>query len=222
MKWVSDFLNLIYPNTCKACDSVLEGNEATLCTACHIGLPYMLDTAEIERKFWGKIPVKAVIVLLKFAKEGRVQRLLHRLKYSNEPEVGQYLGTMLGQKLMQKKIELDVLISVPMHPEKQKQRGYNQAEEIAIGVGEITQIKLGTGILIKSKNTISQTKKSREERSKNVENLFEIMRPTEVLGQRIGLVDDVLTTGATLEACGNILLEAGAKEIVILTVASAG
>jgi ComF family protein len=220
MKWVSDFINLLYPNTCKACDGILQGDEKTICINCIMTLPYSTDTREVEQRFWGKLPIKEIITLLKFSKQGKVQTLLHRLKYKNSPEIGELLGEMIGQKIQKEKIVIDLLIPIPMHPEKQKQRGYNQAEQIAIGIENQTGIKMEMMALIKSKQSISQTKKSREERSKNVENLFELINPDLIKDKTVGLVDDVLTTGATLEACGRILLNAGAKEISLITIAA--
>lgn len=220
MKWVSDFINLLYPNTCKACDAVLIGNEKTVCLNCILTLPYLTDTKEIEQRFWGKVEIEKVIILLKFTKEGKVQTLLHRLKYRSNPEVGEFLGEILGQKIINEQLNIDLLIPVPMHPEKQKQRGYNQAEKIAEGIKSITLIEIDNDSLIKTKQSISQTKKSREERSKNVDNLFELINPEKIRNKKIGLVDDVLTTGATLEACSRILLENGANEIHIITIAA--
>ncbi len=99
MKWVSDFVNLLYPNTCKACDGILQGDEKTICINCVLTLPYSIDTREVEQRFWGKLPIKEVITLLKFSKQGKVQMLLHRLKYKSSPEIGIVLGEMIGQKI---------------------------------------------------------------------------------------------------------------------------
>jgi ComF family protein len=178
---------------------------------------------KISNRFWGKIPVTDTITFLKFSKKGKVQKLLHALKYRNKPEVGKYLGKIYGIDLkaggFDKKI--DLIIGVPLHPTKLKQRGYNQSDCIAEGLSEALDVPYETNAVIRLIHTASQTKKSRIERFQNVENIFEVIDFEMIKNKRIAIVDDVLTTGSTLESLGITLLNAEAKEISIVTIAAA-
>lgn len=215
-----DFVGLFYPNSCRACNGALSGTEQLICTDCLFELPYVPAQHISTQKLLGKINVQTTTALLRFTKDGRVQRLLHRLKYNNEPEVGQFLGQLLGQKLKKQNLAIDLVLAVPMHPEKQKLRGYNQAHEVALGIAEVMEIGIENEVLFKGKNTISQTKKTRQDRNQSIGGVFGLENPEKVTNKNILLVDDVLTTGATLEACGALLLQAGVKNLHIATVAT--
>jgi ComF family protein len=147
---------------------------------------------------------------------------LHELKYRNKPEVGKYLGKIYGVDLkaggFDKKI--DLIIGVPLHPTKLKQRGYNQSDCIAEGLSEALEVPFETNAVKRLIHTASQTKKSRIERFQNVENIFEVIDFEMIKNKRIAIVDDVLTTGSTLESLGITLLNAEAKEISIVTIAA--
>jgi ComF family protein len=217
---LNDFIGLFYPNSCRACNGALSGTENLICTDCLFELPYVPEQHISTQKLLGKINVKSTTALVRFTKDGRVQRLLHRLKYNNEPEIGHFLGQLLGRKLKKQGLEIDLIIAVPMHPEKQKLRGYNQAHELAKGIAEIMEIEIENEVLYKGKNTISQTKKTRQDRNQSIGGVFGFENPTKVVYKNVLLVDDVLTTGATLEACGTLLLQAGVKNLHIVTIAS--
>jgi ComF family protein len=228
-------LALFYPALCLACDEPLVSGEAHFCTGCRAGLPYLnhhqagpagaADTP-LARRFWGKVPVRYAVAYLQFSPRGRVQQLLHRFKYDNQPEIGQVLGRWFGEELAQAGFgtEFDALVPVPMHPAKQRQRGYNQAACFAEGLAEIFGLPVREDVLIKVEQTDSQTRKSRVARWQNVAGGFAV--PAEVAptlpGQRLLLVDDVLTTGATLEACATALLAGGADTVSVATIAAAG
>ncbi|MCA0231872.1 MAG: ComF family protein [Bacteroidetes bacterium] len=223
----NDLLDLFYPNTCCACTTPLVGNEACLCTSCRLTLPrshsHTIYTPELTNKFAGKVAVSFVYTFLKFEKGGKVQRLLHQLKYKNRPEVGQVVGRLYGDELragdVQKRI--DLLVPVPLHPRKKAQRGYNQSDMFAEGLSETLGVPWSAEVLARAQFTSTQTRKTRLERFENVSGIFEVVSPAEVVGKRIAIVDDVVTTGSTLESAVATLLESGAKEVSVITMAAA-
>ncbi|AFK03075.1 phosphoribosyltransferase [Emticicia oligotrophica DSM 17448] len=227
MKWFKHFLDIIYPRSCEACGEALLGGENLICTNCMVELPrtnsHILQIENISKRFWGKIPVDNAITFLNFSKKGRVQKLLHELKYRNKPEIGKYLGKLYGVDLKATEFnkKVDLIIGVPLHPSKFEQRGYNQADCIAEGLSEALDLPFRTDLVKRLTNTSTQTKKSRIERFYNVDRIFEVLAKEEIKGKRIAIVDDVLTTGATIESLGMILLEAEAKSISVITIAAA-
>jgi ComF family protein len=227
MKWFKHFLDIIYPRACEACGEALLGGENLICMNCLIDLPrtnsHIQQLDNISNRFWGKIPVADTLTFLKFSKKGKVQKLLHELKYRNKPEVGKYLGNIYGidLKIVGFDKKVDLLISVPLHPSKLIQRGYNQSDCIAQGLSEALNVPFEPNAVQKRMFTESQTKKSRIERFQNVENIFEVIEYEKIKNKRIAIVDDVLTTGSTLESLGITLLNAEAKEISIITIAAA-
>jgi ComF family protein len=177
----------------------------------------------LSNRFWGKIPVSNNITFLKYSKKGKVQKLLHELKYRNKPEIGKYLGKIYGLDLQQVDFDkkIDFLVGVPLHPTKLLQRGYNQADCIAEGLSEVLNVPFETMSVKRREYTETQTKKSRYERFLNVENIFEVTDIDKIKDKRIAIVDDVLTTGSTIESLGATLLNEGAKEIYVITIAAA-
>ncbi|MFN4147476.1 MAG: ComF family protein [Runella sp.] len=222
-----DTLDLLYPNACCACQELLVGNEDVICTRCRLSLPrtqsHLNPIPMLQNKFLGKAPIEKVYAFLSFSKKGKVQQLLHHLKYRNRPEVGEVLGNIYGQELKatHSLLDLDLLIPVPLHARKKKQRGYNQSEVLAKGLSQSTGIAFSSEILIRAKDTDTQTRKTRIERFENVSGIFEVVNPSLIKGKKIGLVDDVLTTGSTLESAAGVLLQHGAAEIIIITLAAA-
>jgi ComF family protein len=226
MNWFVDFLDLVFPRTCEACSEVLLSQEKMICTTCMMDLPrtnFKDSEVELSRKFWGKLPVANTLSFLKFTKKGKVQKLLHQLKYREKPELGVFLGELFGSELKRINFneKIDIIVSVPLHKEKEKQRGYNQADCIAKGLSNSLGIPFEKGLVTRTKFTETQTKKNRFERYQNVENIFEIKDLEAIKDKRIAIVDDVLTTGSTLESCGIVLLECGCSEVSIMTIASA-
>ncbi|WP_373515685.1 ComF family protein [Persicitalea sp.] len=167
--------------------------------------------------------VKGVFSFLAFTKRGKVQNLLHALKYKNKPEVGILLGKMMAQELTERADfpTADLIVSVPLHKKRRQERGYNQSDAFAEGLSEIANIPWSGSVLSRVRYTKSQTGKTKTERQENVKDIFQASDPSQIQGKRIILVDDVLTTGATLESCLNVLLRAGCDTVYIMTIAAA-
>jgi ComF family protein len=221
------FVNLLFPNLCNACDEALQNTENLVCAKCLIDLPKadigFSNSQSIANRFLGKIEINEVFSYYKYAKGNRIQQLLHNLKYKNKPEVGLFLGKIFGSDLINNKIDLqlDLLIAVPLHKSKLLIRGFNQSEKIADGLAEALSVPHETNIVIRRKATDTQTQKTRIERYFNVKEVFEVINFDKIIGKHVGLVDDVLTTGATIEVCAKAILDAGAKEVSIFVLAAA-
>lgn len=223
---LGDFVGLFFPRYCRGCNDVLVSGEELICSGCMLEMPRSYYHLERENpfynKFKGRIPVKYVMTLFKFVKGSRVQHLLHALKYKNLPEIGNTLGRIYGQDLLEAnyKNEFDMIIPVPLHGSRRRKRGYNQSEEFGKGMAEILEIPCSDKWMKRAMKTTTQTRKSRLKRWENVSEVFQVIYPESIKNQRILLVDDVVTTGATLEACGQVLIDAGCKELSIACIAS--
>lgn len=230
MKIVSlleDFISFFYPNTCFACGNSLFKHEKILCTHCLHNLPktnyHMHPGNPLDKVFWGRVKIEQATALYYFSKGGKVQHLIHQLKYRGKKEIGVYLGKLLGNEL--KEIpsfhEISAVVPVPLHPRKQRKRGYNQSEQFAIGLAEAMGIKLETKSFIRKVATETQTKKSRFARWENVKEIFSVTDPAKLEGRHLLLVDDVVTTGATIESCANVLLALPGVKLSIASIAFA-
>ncbi|KAA9354131.1 ComF family protein [Larkinella humicola] len=206
----------------------MQSQEQLVCTACRLELP---ETGQHrgealvsgQLRFAGKVPVDFVYAYLYFNKKGKTQRLIHALKYRTMKEVGSVLGRWYGYQLktdIRLNDQVDLIVGVPLHPAKLRQRGYNQSDWFAQGLSETLEIPWSDRALVRNLYTISQTGKDRIERWHNVNNVFGIGDPDLVANKRILLVDDVLTTGATLEACTATLLAANSQSVGIVTLAA--
>lgn len=224
---VREILSLFYPSLCAACREPLLKNERIICATCMMELPYTEFHYEkdnpVEKLFWGRAPVHFATALCYFRKSGRVQEMLHQLKYKGNTRVGELLGIELGKQIKSSPYfgQIDLIAPVPLHPGKERSRGYNQSLFIAQGIADITEIELQPDLLRRVKNNSTQTKKSRFDRYKNVETIFLVEEPEVIYGKHILLVDDVITTGATLEACCNIVLQEKDTRVSIATAAVA-
>ena len=225
--WMADFFRLFFPVSCQACGGPLCQQEEIICLSCALKLPktnfHRFPDNPVSKVFWGRIRFEAASSFLFFNKDGNVQTLIHALKYQDKKEVGQYLGKLFGISLMENTTfqETDLIVPVPLHPKKERRRGFNQSEAIGNGLSLSTGKKLLTDNLIRKVNTDSQTRKSRYSRWENVKDVFQVMQPEQLVGKHILLVDDVLTTGATLEACATKLLEIGQVKVSMATLAYA-
>lgn len=227
LRYWNDLLDLFYPNPCVGCGEALVGNETALCTRCRVALPrtqsHQIWIKPLTDKFVGKVPIKSVYAFLRFERGGRVQRLLHSLKYQNRPDVGKVLGQLYGQELAEGGLskQFDLILPVPLHTRKLAQRGNNQSDMLAEGIASSMGVAWSGELLKRAKFTETQTKKSRIERFENVTGIFEVVESEQLINRRILLVDDVMTTGSTLESAAQVLLQNGAKEVSIATLAAA-
>jgi len=223
-----DFIDLIFPRNCALCKRALFDFEPCLCTICQGMLPRAnfhlrpFDN-ELTSKLQGLMPVHRVMAFLRFTKKGKSQTLLHLLKYKNKPELGEELGRLYGLSLLDNGFggTWDVLVAVPLHPLKKQRRGYNQSECFARGLSKVMGIPYRE-LLVRKKFTTTQTNKSRLERLEKVEEVFALNEGQVTQGLRILLVDDILTTGATLCGCSQTLLQGGAKHVDLATIAAGG
>jgi len=224
---LNDFISLFFPNYCVSCYESLVKGEKLICLSCQHIIPktnsHLQQPNYIETKFYGKVRLSFALAYYQFLRKGRVQKILHALKYENKPELGELLGNWYGSELSHVLEEntFDVIVPVPLHKTKLRNRGYNQSEKFAKGLSDTFHVKCCEDALKRIRKTTTQTNKSRIERWKNVENIFEVNKPYEIIEKRVMLVDDVITTGATLESCVNELYKAGAKEVGIVAIAAA-
>jgi ComF family protein len=176
----------------------------------------------IQKLFWGRTSVESSTSLLYFNKGAKVQQMLHQLKYKGNTEIGEMLGQELGRSMNNSEYfkGITAVIPVPLHPKKEKLRGYNQSMMIARGVASMMAVETRKN-LVKRTSTDSQTRKSRYDRWQNVESVFEIKEPESLYGKHILLIDDVVTTGATIEACVNELLKLPGTKVSVATIACA-
>lgn len=228
LEWIDDLIGLLYPHLCPACEENALPRESLICLQCHCELPYTdqhleMDNAFTER-FWGRVPLETGAAMLHFVKSGRVQALMHQLKYGGNQEVGIRLGIMFGEKLRTAPLfeSVDLIIPIPLHPRRQRQRGYNQSTCIAAGLAQGMGVAYAEQYLRRVAYTSTQTKKSRMGRFDNVSTAFQVRKAAQLEGKHILLVDDVLTTGATLEAAALQLLEVPGLKLSMATLAIAG
>ncbi len=222
-----DLFCLFFPNLCLGCGQPLTRGEEAICTLCHFHLPktwfHNDPDNPLNKVFWGRVQLEAVASYLYFQKGGTVQHLLHQLKYKDRPEIGFRLGKWYGMELRQADIfrEAELVVPVPLHPRKFRKRGYNQSEVFAEGLAEKMGIRLETRSLYRTLDSQTQTRKTRFDRWENVESIFAISQPERISGKHILLVDDVLTTGATLEASATALLGVPGVRVSVATIAYA-
>jgi ComF family protein len=223
---LNDFISLIFPNQCYGCNNVLSKQETGICVNCFANLPrtnYEKDFENpVAKLFWGRLQLVYGLSAFQFNKKGVIQKLMHELKYKNATIVGEILGRELGETVSKSKIPIpvDAIISVPLHPKKLRQRGYNQSDFIAKGVAEVLNKPILSQAVERTFYSTSQTKKGRYARWENVDEIFNIKQPDILKGQHILVVDDVVTTGATLESCCSAILKVEATQVSIATIAS--
>lgn len=225
--YFENFISLIFPRICQACGEHLVKTEAHFCGSCILAFPYtdyhLNRENKLAKQFWGTVKVESAAAFLFFNTAGKVQNMMHQLKYNNQPQVGIALGKMYGEQLKTNPLyqTADAIIPVPLHPKKLLIRGYNQSEQFAIGLAESLNIPVVTDLLLRDKFADSQTTKSRLNRFDNMDAVFVAVADKNIL-KKVLLVDDTITTGATLVACTLALQDIGIEEINIVGIAFAG
>lgn len=221
------FLHLAYPELCVACGYDLPANTDCFCLRCRLKLhPSDMHRSmenEFTDRFWGRLPLHSAAAMYYFTRKSPIQRALHQLKYRNQPDIGLKLGRAFGRQLAQSPgfQTIDHIIAVPLHPKKERLRGYNQSAMFASGLSETLHVPVLTGVLTRQRFTQTQTHKKRLDRFDNMGDVFVVPKPMILAGKHVLLVDDVLTTGATLEMCGRAILEAQDAKLSMATIAIA-
>ncbi|MHC1706935.1 MAG: ComF family protein [Bacteroidales bacterium] len=227
LKLLKSILGLFFPRLCLACGKSLFDHEEFICNPCWMALPrtnYHLEPENpVAGTFWGRVWLVDAAACFYYNRGNKVQRLIHQLKYKGEEELGEYLGEHYGSVLKQEDFlaGADLLIPVPLHPKKLKARGYNQSEAIARGLGSALGVRVETGQLYRVKSTSSQTRKSRYDRWENVDNIFQVHDPDQLQNKYVVVIDDVITTGSTLEACVDALQRIPGIRISVVALAYA-
>ncbi|MGI8892227.1 MAG: ComF family protein [Bacteroidia bacterium] len=222
---LKDLLSLIYPQVCVICPEDLYQGEKFICSKCRYQLPrtgfHQLSDNPVAKHFWGRIPVEGATSYFYFNKGLKVQELIHQVKYRGKKELGVYLGDMFGSELKLSPFaqKIDLVIPVPLHEQKQKKRGFNQSYYIAKGIADALSAKCVPDLIRRSVATDTQTRKSRIKRWENVEDKFVATHSDQLQNKHVLLVDDVVTTGSTLEACARAILEVQGTKVSIATLA---
>lgn len=227
MKILNDFFNLIFPVSCSACGNVLMNNERIICISCNYNLPRTNFHIEPDNPvaviFWGRIRIEHATAFYFFNKASRYRHLIHELKYKGRKDIGLELGRIFGYEMTASPVfrQIDLVIPVPLHNKKLKRRGFNQSECIARGISEAMKKPLDTSSVIRTVYSATQTRKSRYDRWLNVEGIFKVKNPIALYGKHILLVDDVVTTGATIEACATEILKTEGTKVSVAVLAMA-
>jgi ComF family protein len=208
-----DFISLLFPRLCYGCGNHLMRNEALICTECYVLIPrtnfHLKPDNPVSQLFWGRCMIEKAAAFSFYTRDSRIRKLIHQLKYKGIKEIGSELGRIYGNALKSSEFleEIDLIIPVPLHPSKKRQRGFNQSDLIAGGISESTGIPMDSGLLERITVTKTQTRKSRYDRWTNVQDIFRVTGKNRLEDLHILLVDDVITTGSTIEACANELLK---------------
>ena len=215
-EWKESFLHLLFPNLCAGCGNDLVNKGSTLCLRCIGSLPATgfasFSGNPIEKKFWGRMEVNAATAEYYFVRHSIIQYLMHTLKYKGDKDLGLQLGRFMGASLKASgRFGADGLIPLPLFPSREKKRGYNQADLLCRRISETSGIPVLNDVVYRSEETSTQTQMSRVLRWQNMQGKFVVKGLNKIKGQRLILVDDVITTGATLEACGEVLLNGGCR-----------
>lgn len=205
--WMNDLLDLLFPRCCVMCGRRLARTEEHLCVSCLRGLPRTYYHNEpdnsLEKNFWGRATVERAVAYFFYYKDNAACQILYELKYHHCPQIGVYMGKLAAAEMKDSGFfkQIDVLVPVPLAPVKRKKRGYNQCDKLAEGISFITSIPINTESLIRSVANPTQTKRRRMERWTNVQGVFSVVDTEQLSGKHILLIDDVVTTGATLISC---------------------
>eukprot|EP01133_Synstelium_polycarpum_P004783 gene4783-5570_t len=221
----SDLLALLFPRLCGACATPLYKGEQEICLICLQDLPYtdfhLYKDHPLAKQFWGRVSLNGVFALLYYKKSGSTKNLVHQLKYKDQCRLGIILGEKIGERLLLSSEfkNIDLVLPVPLHWKKAFQRGYNQSTFIAMGIASVLKIPLCEKAIHRKTPTRSQTRKDRYQRFSNLTEVFKAPRPELLSGKHLLLVDDVITTGATVESCALELFKCGPLSISVAAIA---
>lgn len=224
---IKNLMNLLFPSLCPGCKALLLAYENTICTKCRHNLPltnhFQTIENEVFKKFYGRIELQHASAIVYFRKAGITQELIHALKYRGEQEIGTLFAQLYSKELetIQLKEKFDQIIPVPLHPKRLRERGYNQIDTFGKTVAEALSIPFNKTLLKRNQYSKTQSKKSLLSRTDITSSLFQITDVTNYHGQHFLLVDDVLTSGATIEACGKALLKIPGVKVSVITIAFA-
>ena len=221
-------LDLISPRLCVVCGRRLSATEEILCTPCNFHLPrtgFHRDAYdnELARLFWHQIPIERATAFFYHEPHAATANIVYNLKYRNHPEIGEVMGRMMAREILPSGFfdDIDGIVPIPLAPARQRQRGYNQSQMLAEGINSVTQLPIYNKVVRRTVFEGSQTQRGRWERNENVEHVFRLTDATAANGRHLLLVDDVVTTGATILACARELASAGNVKISILSLAFA-
>lgn len=224
---ISDVLGLFFPELCVTCGKRLISQEKYVCFECWQDLPstnfHLKPDNKVAQLFWGRVNITSATAFFSYKKGSKYQQLIHFVKYKGLKELGFETGKKFAYQLLESPdfAEIDVIVPVPLHQRKEKKRGFNQSEWIANGIAKVLKKPVNTTLLNRKIFTSTQTKRNRYERWQNVENVFVLNNPDEIENKHVLLVDDVVTTGATLEACAIHILKQPGTKVSIATLAYA-
>lgn len=222
-----DFISLLFPRLCYACGNHLLRNENLICTECYVVIPrtnyHIEDENPVAKLFWGRCLIEKAAAFSYYNKGSRIRELIHNLKYKGIKEIGFELGRIYGLSLKSSGFtnDIDLIIPVPLHPSKKRIRGFNQSDFISMGISEITGLPVDTDSLVRIAGSATQTNRSRYERWINVEGIFRVTDPDIIRYRHILLVDDVITTGSTIESCTSELLKVEGVRVSVVAIAFA-
>ncbi len=222
---LNSLIDLFFPKICYACGDSIESSVKEVCVNCRHQLPrvhvHLYKENPIDKIFWGRIKLEKSTAFIRFQKGGKIQNVLHALKYKGIKSVGITLGEMAALEIQESGFfeDIDLMVPIPIHHIKRKKRGYNQSELIANGISNITEMEVNSVVLKKVLNTQSQTRKKRIERWENVNSTFRISDKESLKNKHILMIDDVVTTGATIEAVANELNKLPGVKLSLLTIA---
>ena len=224
LTFLKSFVTLFFPKVCKKCGNELQANNELLCKKCCDTLPKTnyenSKNNPVEQLFWGKVKVEHAFSFFYFRKGETLHKIVHLLKYKGNKKAGELLGTFAGKKMvkMVHRPHFDYLIPVPLHPKKFAKRGYNQCEILCDSISKITDIPVINNLLLRNIHNVSQTKKGKYERWQNVEGIFKLENSDTMQGKHLLLVDDIITTGSTIEACCATLLKIPNVKVSVMSI----